>query len=375
MHDPMNSSSRIRTNDQNVAFLEAKVDRLTNQLSKLENDRILSLQREVAMLRQLLDFQNAKLDKVTLLLTDLVTQLMHRKGKSGDDEVEMELRAQGAPPEVTEDDDESMLHSIRAFQDSVNVSDLQRHNLPLQINQNMNHLQTQQPRLIVQQSILDHNRVSMQRMQQQLTHHQNQTTVPDPLDRDLENNMDPELHHISGVVPNERQDPSSSQIQQQQTRGSRETRNDTSAKQKPRGRKRKRGGANEEVNQLLSEDQDASTNNQGQNVKPETKVHIEFIHNPTSIRDIYDEFFKGYKGQGPLCEMDAKYGKLNWRGDSRSKESKRYQRRKRICDAIKRGSYKYNKLDDEMIEYLESFRKEKSLTWVMNGNIPEDLKE
>jgi len=371
----MNSSSRIRTNDQNVAFLEAKVDRLTNQLSKLENDRILSLQREVAMLRQLLDFQNAKLDKVTLLLTDLVTQLMHRKGKSGDDEVEMELRAQGAPPEVTEDDDESMLHSIRAFQDSVNVSDLQRHNLPLQINQNMNHLQTQQPRLIVQQSILDHNRVSMQRMQQQLTHHQNQTTVPDPLDRDLENNMDPELHHISGVVPNERQDPSSSQIQQQQTRGSRETRNDTSAKQKPRGRKRKRGGANEEVNQLLSEDQDASTNNQGQNVKPETKVHIEFIHNPTSIRDIYDEFFKGYKGQGPLCEMDAKYGKLNWRGDSRSKESKRYQRRKRICDAIKRGSYKYNKLDDEMIEYLESFRKEKSLTWVMNGNIPEDLKE
>lgn len=181
----MNSSSRIRTNDQNVAFLEAKVDRLTNQLSKLENDRILSLQREVAMLRQLLDFQNAKLDKVTLLLTDLVTQLMHRKGKSGDDEVEMELRAQGAPPEVTEDDDESMLHSIRAFQDSVNVSDLQRHNLPLQINQNMNHLQTQQPRLIVQQSILDHNRVSMQRMQQQLTHHQNQTTVPDPLDRDL----------------------------------------------------------------------------------------------------------------------------------------------------------------------------------------------
>ena len=97
------------------------------------------------------------------------------------------------------------------------------------------------------------------------------------------------------------------------------------------------------------------------------------MHNPTNVREIYDEFFKGYKGQEPLCELDEKYGKSEWRGDSRSKESKRFQRRKKLCDAIQRGMVKYGKNADEIIEYLESFRKDKSLTWLMNGHLPEDL--
>ena len=49
------------------------------------------------------------------------------------------------------------------------------------------------------------------------------------------------------------------------------------------------------------------------------------MHNPTNVREIYDEFFKGYKGQEPLCELDEKYGKSEWRGDSRSKESKDFK--------------------------------------------------
>lgn len=357
----------MRTSEQNVAFLEAKIDRLTNQLSKVENDRIVSLQREVSILRQLLDLQNVKLDKVTSLLTDLVTQMMSRRGKlPGEDEV-LELRAQGETSEA-DDDDESVLRSIRAFQESVNVSDLQRHGIQQQINHHVNHLQTQ-PHMAHQ--------ISMQRRQHLL----NQTTASDHLGRALDNNMDPELHHVSTVVPNDRHDILSRQVQPQQQPQQRQARRQQEAgdempiKQKTRGKKRKRGGVSEEINSILSEEPVSSKKDQSTDQKSDGKVHIEFIHNPTTVREIYDEFFKGFKGQGPLCEMDEKYGKLNWRGDSRSKESKRYQRRKRLCDAIKRGSYKYNKTDDEMIEYLENFRKEKSLTWVMNGHIPDDLKE
>lgn len=105
----------------------------------------------------------------------------------------------------------------------------------------------------------------------------------------------------------------------------------------------------------------------------EKKIEIVFIHNPTTVKEIYDEFYHGYKGQEPLCGLDAKYGKHEWRGDSRSKESKRYQRRKKLCDAIQRGILKYGKTADEVIEYLEDYRKEKSLTWLMNGNLPDDL--
>ncbi|EGV66643.1 hypothetical protein PSN45_002746 [Yamadazyma tenuis] len=107
------------------------------------------------------------------------------------------------------------------------------------------------------------------------------------------------------------------------------------------------------------------------NKKP--KISIDFIHNPMTVKEIYEEFYNGFKGQPPLVELDQRYGKAQWRGDSRSKESKRYQRRKRLCDAIKKGTVKYDKTPEEIIKYIEEFRGDKSLTWVMNGNIPKDL--
>lgn len=91
------------------------------------------------------------------------------------------------------------------------------------------------------------------------------------------------------------------------------------------------------------------------------------------MRQIYDEFTKGYAGQPPLAECDQKFGKQKWRGDLRSKELKRYQRRKKLVDAIERGMQKYNKPLDTIIEYIEQFRGDKLLTWIMNGHLPADL--
>lgn len=105
------------------------------------------------------------------------------------------------------------------------------------------------------------------------------------------------------------------------------------------------------------------------------KVSIDFLHNPMTVKEIYDEFTKGFRGQIPLREMDERFGKHEWRGDSRSKESKRFQRRKKLCDAIERGMGKYGKSAEEIISYIEEFRGDKSLTWVMNGNLPRDLME
>lgn len=100
-------------------------------------------------------------------------------------------------------------------------------------------------------------------------------------------------------------------------------------------------------------------------------VTIEFLHNPTTVRQIYDEFTKGFGGQPPLAELDEKYGKLMWRGDLRLKELKRFQRRKKLVDAIERGMQRYGKSADEIIQYIEDFRGDKSLTWVMNGHLPD----
>ncbi|KAI5969475.1 hypothetical protein CANMA_001543 [Candida margitis] len=375
----MNPSSHIRTNESSSSVLETKIDRLASQLNKIENERVVSLQREVAILRQLLDFQNAKLDKVTSLLTGFVAQLMNRKGKVLDeDEVDSELIPQGDSSEA-EDDDESVLRSIRAFQESVNVSDLQRPNMQQQINHHMNHLHPQPNS--THQILIDQNRASLQRIQQQQqqqsAHHQAQGTTSGQVGRTADNNMDPELHHVSAVVTDQRESRSTRHAgrhQRQHTRTSQQAHQDSPAKTKKRGQKRKRGGQGDDVNQLLDEEP-VPSKVPTQDANSGKKIHVEFIHNPTTVREIYDEFYKGYKGQEPLCQMDAIYGKNNWRGDSRSKESKRFQRRKRLCDAIKRGSYKYNKSDDEMIDYLESYRKEKSLTWIMNGHIPADLLE
>lgn len=111
-----------------------------------------------------------------------------------------------------------------------------------------------------------------------------------------------------------------------------------------------------------------------QDKKPKKpKVPVDFLHNPMTVREIYEEYTKGFRGQPPLRDFDARYGKHEWRGDSRLKESKRFQRRKKLCDSIERGMRKYGKTAEEITQYIEEFRGEKSLTWVMNGNLPQDL--
>lgn len=115
------------------------------------------------------------------------------------------------------------------------------------------------------------------------------------------------------------------------------------------------------------------TGEEGSNGSKKPKINIDFLHNPMTVREIYDEFTVGFRGQPALCELDARFGKHEWRGDLRSKQSKRFQRRKKLCDAISRGMQKYNKSADEIIDYIEEFRGDKLLTWVMNGNLPADL--
>lgn len=116
-------------------------------------------------------------------------------------------------------------------------------------------------------------------------------------------------------------------------------------------------------------------NMESTSTRKKPKLSIDFLHNPTTVEEIYIEFTKGFRGQPPLRELDQRFGKFEWRGDSRTKESKRYQRRKKLCEAIERGMLKYHKSAEEIIRYIEDFRKTKSLTWVMNGNLPEDLTE
>lgn len=105
------------------------------------------------------------------------------------------------------------------------------------------------------------------------------------------------------------------------------------------------------------------------------KLNIDFLHNPMTVKEIYTEFTKGFRGQPPLRELDDRFGKQEWRGDSRTKESKRFQRRRKLCEAIERGMAKYDKSAEEIIQYMEEFRNHRSLTWMMNGNLPKDLLE
>lgn len=94
-----------------------------------------------------------------------------------------------------------------------------------------------------------------------------------------------------------------------------------------------------------------------------------------TIKKMYTKFTQGYNGQFPLRELDERFGKLQWRGDSKSKESKRVQLWKKLCEAIEQSIFKYHKSAEKIIQYIEEFREHKSLTWAMNGNLPKDLQK
>ncbi|RCK54819.1 High-osmolarity-induced transcription protein 1 [Candida viswanathii] len=319
-----------------ISYFENKIDKLNTQLN-IEREKVTSLQQEIVLLKQYSDYQNSKIDKVTSLIGDLLEK------KSQDDAV---------------------LSSIQALQEDVDVGDIQGQMDQLSSHHGLNpHQQQQQQQMLHNQ----HRQAQRQQQQQQQAQQQRNVHIQQDLSGHMENNMDPALHQVAVATAavqaqaqaNQQQPPQTQQ--QAQLQGTSQLSSQSSQKPKKKQTKRKAD--------------EAGFSQTGSSSKPPVpkKIEIMFIHNPTTVKEIYDEFYSGYKGQEPLCGLDAKYGKHEWRGDSRSKESKRYQRRKKLCDAIQRGMLKYGKSADEVIEYLEDFRKEKSLTWLMNGNLPEDL--
>lgn len=293
------SASKIHT-------LEVQVKNLSDKLDKLDSEKYTTTNHDIIYLKEVVEFQNAKLEKLTNLINDFL------KG----------------------DNSNLLLSSIQ--DNDVNVND--------QVNQVQDQVEQQ-----VRQHVAHHpNQHQTHHSSHHQTHqHLNNYKPTDELQA-LDTNIHPELHVAQPAVTNS--GPGSTHL----AAGP----HDLSDFGKSKVLKRK--------------DIMMSSNGSPNELK-RPKIIIDFIHNPMTVKEIYDEFTKGFRGQPALCDLDEKYGKNQWRGDSRSKESKRYQRRKRLCDAIKKGMVKYEKTADEIISYIEEFRGDKSLTWVMNGNLPEDL--
>jgi len=297
-------------------YLHRSIERIHETIHKLENEKVASLTQEVGYLRQVVEFQNNKIEK----LTSLIAEYFENKNQ------------------------DAIISSLQAIQD--NVIDHDEGVLQDEVNQ-----------------------VSHSDLGSQGVH--------------LDGNMDPALHQVAVAAAavqaqvqaqvqaskhDQGQQHSHQHNHQQLTQGQHHDQlqarhlqagQSDVDKSKKKGTKRK----HDHDGQSFMEEEETK--------KP--KINVDFLHNPMSVKEIYDEFTKGFRGQIPLKEMDAKYGKNDWRGDSRSKESKRFQRRKKLYDAIERGCAKYGKPAEEIILYIEEFRGEKSLTWIMNGNLPSDL--
>ncbi|KAG7192120.1 uncharacterized protein KQ657_002485 [Scheffersomyces spartinae] len=320
--------------------------KLKEYIQKAEMERFLALTGELAYLRGYLEIVHHKIDKFTTLLLDIASDVKNQ----------------------------DLAHSLQAI-----AQDLSAY--PKETD---NEGSNSKKQLLQQQQ---------QQQQQQHLHHHHHLPVS------LDSNMDPALHNVAvaavaqAAAQEQQLDDSMTHSHHHPHHQEEHTQNphqipgglstDSAAAaalkrlQRPLNDSRKRKKRNDEGNNVdvddVDEDDEDDADRSGRLGARKPKFNVEFLHNPMSIKEIYDEFTKGFRGQIPLCEMDDKYGKHNWRGDSRSKESKRFQRRKKLCDAIHRGMEKYGKLADEVISYIETFRDNKSLTWIMNGNLPQDL--
>lgn len=288
-------------------YIQEHFSKINLEIEKLENDKIGSITQELSYLRQVLDYQNSKIEK----LTSLVTDFLENRNQSG------------------------LINSLQVLQDS------------------------------------DHSQVQTADLVQAATQEQASESVPVTGNNEnlashqealggqtvhLDSNMDPQLHQVAAAAVQ--------QAEEQAARAHAQSQNPNVNFEKYR----------KKIYLKRKEDSDQAPGIQvSLRDSKRPKITVDFLHNPMTVKEIYDEFTKGFRGQPPLCEMDARFGKHEWRGDSRSKESKRYQRRKKLCDAIKRGMKKYDKSAEEIIRYIEEFRGDKSLTWVMNGNLPPDL--
>lgn len=79
---------------------------------------------------------------------------------------------------------------------------------------------------------------------------------------------------------------------------------------------------------------------------------FKFIRSPHSVKEIWQEYVEGVKGQPSVKEMDSRYHSA-WRKDPAV--SKRYSRRRVLCKAIENGLAKGYDLDT-IIELLENHR-------------------
>ncbi|KAG7661439.1 uncharacterized protein J8A68_005017 [[Candida] subhashii] len=345
----MNSTGNDNRNDS-IVYLERNIERLKGTIHKLENEKIAALVQEVNILRQVVDFQSTKIEKLASLVSDVLDKNNH--------------------------DVISSLQAIQDDVDSVHVNEVQNQADQLPHPRDLGgpggvHLDSNMDPALHQVAVAA---VAVQ-AQSQGSHSQGS----------LQQQQHPQLQQAQHTqlqqhqqLSQQQQQQQQHQLQNQQQLQSPQPQMQNMLKQRKRSySKRKIDSKDSNVfdgNSVSGQDDDPnSPGGAGPRVVKRPKITVDFLHNPMSVKEIYDEFTKGFKGQIPLCEMDEKYGKHEWRGDSRSKESKRYQRRKKLCDAIERGMLKYGKTADEIIQFIESFRGDKSLTWVMNGNLPADL--
>ena len=133
-----------------IAYFDSKLDKVTSQLN-IDNDKIVDLQQEIVLLKQYIDYQNSKIEKVTSLIGNL-----------------LEKKSQ----------DEAVLNTIQALQEDVDVGDLQRqvdqltshHSLgqsqQQQQHQLLNSQHRQQPRQPNEQQSLQHHQQPHQQHQQ-----------------------------------------------------------------------------------------------------------------------------------------------------------------------------------------------------------------
>lgn len=291
-------------------YIQESFDKINDAISKIEGDKMARITLELSYLRHVLDYQNTKIEKLTSLMADF-----------------LENKNQNA-----------IISSLQAIQDSDN----QKHS-------SVADLIDQQVQGQATGTDADHTQVG--------DGPSGMPSYPDSLANasvHLDSNMDPQLHQVAAAAVQQAEEQAA-QLQHQPNMD--KYRKKIYLKRKP----------NPDDPSASPQDPD------GLRDSKRPKISIDFLHNPMTVKEIYDEFTKGFRGQPPLCEMDSRFGKHEWRGDSRSKESKRYQRRKKLCDSIARGMQKYDKTAEEIIRYIEEFRGDKSLTWVMNGNLPPDL--
>ena len=177
-----------------IAYFDSKLDKVTSQLN-IDNDKIVDLQQEIVLLKQYIDYQNSKIEKVTSLIGNL-----------------LEKKSQ----------DEAVLNTIQALQEDVDVGDLQRqvdqltshHSLGQSQQQQQQHqlLNSQHRQQPVNQMSNNHfnitnshinnnnNILHQHQNQHQQQHSQRPSHMLQDISSQLESNMDPALHQVAAAT-------------------------------------------------------------------------------------------------------------------------------------------------------------------------------